>query len=204
MSAARVDFDAWATYVAGEIARFYEHTGGVTYIFANTPRANAYLARAAARGLTSEQAAFYGPAHVVRPLVTAEFRQWWIEYWGTERITFSEWRENARAEREQVAWEDSAERALDQLEMLKRLTLERDSLILDAVSKGATKVAIARAVGLSRQQVHTIVSNATAPDVAPFGAWDATAPAAVEVAPVGEVAPVVEVAPPADVWGDIF
>jgi hypothetical protein len=198
VSAAREDFTAWSVYVAGEVARFYDHTAGVTYIFQNTPRANAYLARAAARGLTSEQAAFYGPAHVVRPLVTSEFRQWWIEHWGTERVTFSEWRENARAAREQVAWEDSAERALDQLEMLRRLTLERDSLILDAVSKGATKVSVARAVGLSRQQVHTIIANATAPDVAPFTAWET------EVAPVAEVA-APEVAPAAEVasWDDV-
>ena len=197
MSTYRDDFASWSEYVAGELARFYDHAGGVTYLFQNTPRANAYLARATARGLTTEQAAFYGAPQQVRNLVTSEFRQWWIEHWGTERITLSEWREQARAEREQVAWEDSAERALDQLEMLKRLTAERDALILDAVSKGATKVAVARAVGLSRQQVHTIVSNATAPDVAPFDAW------ASEVAPAMEVAPAADVAP-ADVWGEVF
>lgn len=50
---------------------------------------------------------------------------------------------------------------------------------------------IARAVGLSRQQVHTIVANATAPDVAPFEAWEQDAPAVVEVAP--EAA-----------WGEVF
>lgn len=190
MSAYRDDFTSWAEYVAGELARFYDHTGGVTYLFQNTPRANAYLAKAAARGLTTEQAAFYGAAHMVRGLVTSEFRQWWIEHWGTERVTFSQWRERAAEEREQVAWEDSADRALDQLDMLRRLTLDRDALILDAASKGATKVAIARAVGLSRQQVHTILANATAPDVAPFAEWEQT-PAAVE-----ETA--------AELWGGVF
>ncbi|MFJ4173393.1 hypothetical protein [Microbacterium sp. NPDC089696] len=192
MSVYRDDFAAWAEYVAGELARFYDHTGGITYLFQNTPRANAYLARASARGLTTEQAAFYGAAHMVRGLVTSEFRQWWIEHWGTERVTFSEWRERAAEARENVAWEESAERALDQLDMLRRLTLERDALILDAASKGATKVAIARSVGLSRQQVHTIIANATVPDVAPFDAWSADAPAAVEVVAESEV------------WGEVF
>lgn len=191
MSVYRDDFTAWAEYVAGELARFYDHTGGVTYLFQNTPRANAYLAKATARGLTTEQAAFYGAAHMVRGIVTSEFRQWWIEHWGTERVTFSQWRERAAEEREQVAWEDSADRALDQLDMLRRLTSERDSLILDAASKGASKVAIARAVGLSRQQVHTIIANATAPDVAPFARWEQEAPAVVEVAASAA-------------WGEVF
>lgn len=187
------DFASWAEYVAGELARFYDHTGGVTYLFQNTPKANRHIAAANKRGFTSEQAVFYGAPQVVRSIVTTEFRQWWIEHWGTERVTFSEWRERAKAEREQVAWEDSAERALDQLAMLRRLTLERDALILDAASKGATKVAIARSVGLSRQQVHTIIANATSPDVAPFDAWET------EVAPAAEVAP-----EPAPAWGEVF
>lgn len=191
MSVYRDDFESWSEYVAGELARFYDHTGGVTYLFQNTPRAAAYLARAAARGLTTEQAAFYGAAHMVRGIVTQEFRQWWVEHWGTERITFSEWRERAAEAREQVAWEDSADRALDQLDTLRRLTLERDALILDAASKGASKVSIARAVGLSRQQIHTILANATAPDVAPFEAWEQDVPAVVEVAPDAA-------------WGEVF
>ena len=191
MSIYRDDFAAWADYVAGELARFYDHAGGVTYLFQNTPGANAYLAKAAARGFTTEQAAFYGAAHMVRGIVTSEFRQWWIEHWGTERVTFSQWRERAAEEREQVAWEDSADRALDQLDMLRRLTLERDALILDAASKGATKVAIARAVGLSRQQVHTIIANGTTPDVAPFTEWADEVPAVVEVAPDAA-------------WGEVF
>lgn len=195
MSTYRDDFNAWAEYVAGELARFYDHAGGVTYLFKNTPRANAWLSRAEARGLTSEQAAFYGAPQQVRHLLTTEFREWWVEHWGTERLTFTEWREQAATDRAQVEWEESADRALDQLEMLKRLTLERDALILDAVSKGATKAAVARAVGLSRQQVHTIVGNATAPDVAPFDSWSADAAPATEVAPATV---------DADVWGDVF
>ncbi|MFF7293207.1 hypothetical protein ACFY9N_11815 [Microbacterium sp. NPDC008134] len=191
MSVYRDDFAAWAEYVRGELAKFYDHTGGVTYLFLNTPRANTWISRAAARGLSTEQAAFYGAAHMVRGIVTSEFRQWWEEHWGTERVTFSEWRERAAAEREEVAWEDSAERALDQLDMLRRLTLERDAIILDAASKGATKVAIARAVGLSRQQVHTIIANATAPDVAPFAEWEQDAPAVVE-------------SDAETVWGEVF
>lgn len=185
------DFAAWADYVAGELARFYATTGGVTYLFQNTPRAAKHLKAAESRGFTSEQAVFYGAPHMVRGIVTTEFYQWWIEHWGTERVTFSEWRERAKSQRERVAWEDSADRALDQLDMLRRLTLERDALILDAAAKGASKVAIARSVGLSRQQVHTIIGNAQAPDVAPFDEWEEVAPDAVEVAP-------------ADVWGEVF
>lgn len=191
MSAYADDFKSWATYVQGELARFYETSGGVTYLFLNTPKANRHIESATKRGMTSEQAVFYGAPHMVRSIVTTEFRQWWIEHWGTERVTFTEWQKRAKAEREQVEWEDSADRALDQLDMLRRLTLERDSIILAAASKGASKVAIARSVGLSRQQVHTIIGNATAPDVAPFDEWDQVAPDAVEVAP-------------ADVWGEVF
>lgn len=182
-----VDYDAWATYVAGECERFYAHTEGVTYIFANTPKAARYLARCEARGTSSEQAAFTGAWHVVRGLVTTEFRQWVEEYEGTERVTFSEWRERSKDERDAVEWRESADFALGELATLRRLIAERDALIVAASQKGATKVAIAQAVGLSRQQVHTIVSAAElapVPDVAPFNEW------ATEVAPVE-----------ADAWG---
>jgi hypothetical protein len=191
MSVYKDDFASWADYVTGELARFYEHTEGVTYLFQNTPKANKHIAAANRRGFTSEQAAFYGAPQMVKGIVTNEFYQWWIEHWGTERVTFTEWRERAKLQREQIAWEDSADRALDQLDMLRRLTLERDSIILDAAAKGATKVAIARSVGLSRQQVHTIIANATTPDVAPFDQWE------------NEIAPVTEVAPDA-IWDEVF
>ncbi|WP_136057258.1 hypothetical protein [Microbacterium sp. K24] len=177
MSIHKGDYVAWAEYVVGESARFYDHCEGVTYIFADTPAAKRYLARCATRGASSEEAAFTGAWHVVRKLVTTEFRQWVEEYEATERLTFSQWRERAKEERVEASWEESADRALDQLEMLRRLISERDSLILEAARKGATKVAIARAVGLSRQQVHTVIAEAelaavVVPDVAPFDSWE--------------------------------
>lgn len=196
MSIQGKDFDTWATYVATECERFYGHTDGVTYIFANTPKAARHIARCAARGVNTEQAAFTGAWHVVRSLVTTEFRQWVEEYEASERVTFSQWRERAKSDRAEVAWSESPDRALGELATLRRLIAERDDLIVDAARKGATKVAIAEAVGLSRQQVHTIVSAAElapVPDIAPFDAW---------AAEDGEIAPV-EVAA-GDVWGEVF
>lgn len=199
MSVYRDDVDAWRDYVQGELAKFAAVTGGETSAWRgniSTPtgelsKLGRYLKRANDRGFSSDEAAFIGPAHVVKPMMSTEFLQWWVESWGTERITLTQWRERAKEQREQVAWEDSADRALDQLETLKRLTLERDSIILDAAAKGATKVAIARSVGLSRQQVHNIIAAAQAPDVAPFTEWEQTAALAVEIAPDA-------------VWGEVF
>lgn len=173
MNLKSADYVAWSEYVAGELEKFYAHTDGITYLFQNTPAADRYIARYAKRGITSEQAAFSGPWHVARKHVTTEFQQWVEEYEGTDRLTLSQWRDRARAERDDIAWSESAEFALGELETLKRLIAERDALILDAARKGATKTAIARAVGLSRQQVHVIVAagEASVPDVAPFDEW---------------------------------
>jgi hypothetical protein len=160
----RVDEAAWLEYVAGEVAGFHDHCGGVTYLWAATPAATAAIARL---GGDPARAAFTGPWHVIRKHLTHEFRQWVEEYEGTERLTLSEWRVRAVAERSEVAWMDSAAYTLGQLEELRRLTAERDALVIEASRRGATKVAIAAAVGLSRQQVHTIVSGADAARIAP-------------------------------------
>lgn len=162
----RADVILWREYVAGEVARFYEHTDGVTYIWAHTPAAAAVCARLqAARGAggTDAEAAFSGPWHVVRKHVTTEFRQWVEEYEATERLTLSEFTERAKVARAEVAFIESADYTLGQLEELRRLTAERDHLIREAAARGASKVAIAAAVGISRQQVHVIVGTEVAP-----------------------------------------
>lgn len=189
MNLRSADYESWVEYVTNELAAFYEHTEGVTYIFDHSPASAKYVARWHKRGMSTELAAFSGPWHVVRKLVTTEYRQWVEEYEATDRLTYTQWVERAKNDRVEVAWEESAERALDKLEMLRRLTLERDAIIVEAARKGATKVAIARSVGLSRQQIHVIIADAEAsevPDVAPFAQWET------EVAPVAEIAPVAE------------
>ncbi|KJL45561.1 hypothetical protein [Microbacterium trichothecenolyticum] len=161
----KTDRDAWETYVRGEIARFYDHCDGITYIWQNTPTADK---RVAQLGGDSELAAFSGPWHVIAKHLTTEFRQWVEEYEATERLTFSEWRAAQIAARAEVAFTESADYTLGQLEELRRLTLERDALVVEASKRGASKVAIARAVGLSRQQIHTIVGAAELAPVTPI------------------------------------
>jgi len=163
--ASRADLSAWQDYVVGELARFYEECGGITYIWSETPAAQRYLTRS--RG-SSEEAAFSGPWHIVRTHVTTEFRQWVEENEGTERLTLSQWRAQQIAGRAEVAFTESAEHTLGQLAELRRLTLERDALIVEASKRGASKVAIAASVGLSRQQVHAIVSAAELAPVIPI------------------------------------
>jgi hypothetical protein len=162
----RADEAAWREYVAVEIQKFYDHCDGETYIWAHTEAAARVVARL---GGDSEQAAFRGPWHVIRKHLMTEFRQWVEEYEGTERLTPTEWRAQQIAERAEVAFTESAHYTLGQLEELRRLTAERDHLIVEAAQRGATKVAIARAVGLSRQQVHSIVTAAetTVPEYVP-------------------------------------
>ena len=164
MSAA--DVEAWRVYVAGELARFYAHCEGDAYVWQSTPAAERLRARLG-RGDAGE-AAFTGPWHVIRPHVTGEFRQWVEEYEATERLTLSQWRAAQVAERREVAWTESADYALGQLIELRRLIAERDAIIVEAAKRGATKVAIASAVGLSRQQVHTIIAASELAPVTPI------------------------------------
>jgi hypothetical protein len=181
------DRTAWAEYVEREVARFRLHAESAYLWKHGDARAEAHVARQRARGLSDEQAAFVGAWHTIRGLLNTEFRQWVEEYEATDRITFTQWRENAREERDAVEYLEGSAYALGQLEMLRRMTLERDAMIVDAHLKGASKVAIARAIGLSRQQVHTIITAAeSVPDVAPFDAW-----AREDVASSG-------------VWGEVF
>ena len=161
----RQDRDAWETYVRGEIARFYAVSGGVTYIWQNTPAADRLVARL---GGDSELAAFSGPWHVIRGHLTPEFYQWAHENYGTERLTFSQWRARAIEERAELHYSETPEFTLGQLEELRRLTLERDALIREAASRGATKVAIADAIGLSRQQIHAIIAAGELAPVTPI------------------------------------
>lgn len=184
----RADEAAWREYVGVEIAKFYDHCDGTTYIWAHTPEADKTIARltgtrTAVRytdelgrererfdyvGGDSELAAFSGPWHVIRKHLTTEFRQWVEEYEATERMTPTEWRAAQIAERAEVAFTESAEHTLGQLIELRRLTAERDALIVEAAQRGATKVSIAAAVGLSRQQIHSIVAASELAPVTPI------------------------------------
>ncbi|MDQ1113949.1 hypothetical protein QE418_003397 [Microbacterium testaceum] len=163
----RNDEQAWRDYVAGEVARFHAFSGGVTYLWATTPAAERLVSRL---GGDSDLAAFRGPWHVIRKHLSAEFRQWVEEEDATARMTPTEWRAAAVAERAEVAYLDSADYSLGQLAELRRLMGERDALIVEASKRGAAKTAIASAVGLSRQQVHTIVSAAELAPIIPIRA----------------------------------
>lgn len=168
----RVDLAEWQEYVRLELQRYGEHTGDTGYIWADTPAAARHAARS--RILDPGERAFTGAWHTVRPYVTLEFRQWVEEYKGTERLTLSQWLERQRAERDAVEWLDSAAHTLDRLDEIRRLTLERDALILEGARRGASKVDIARAAGISRQAVHAVIARAL----------DALEPAGDTLAPV--------------------
>ena len=86
----------------------------------------------------------------------------------TERLTLSQWRQRQAEERAEVAFIESAEHTLGQLAELRRLTMERDALIVEASKREASKVAIAASVGLSRQQVHAIIGAAELAPVTPI------------------------------------
>lgn len=171
--ASRADVMGWQEYVTLELERFAEHTAGNGRVWADTARAARKLA--ARRAGSPEEYAFTGPWHTVRPYVTLEFRQWVEEYEATERLTLSEWIERDRRERAAVDYLDSAAHSLDRLEEIRRGILERDAVIVEAAKRGASKTDIARASGLSRQQVHTIVRDALERD-ALEGAADTLAP----------------------------
>lgn len=184
----KADETAWAEYVQRECAAFYEHCDGVTYIWANTPEASRVIARLTGTktateyedeygrkrtrfdyvGGDSELAAFSGPWHVIRPHLTTEFRQWVEEYEGSERLTFSQWRARGIAERAELAWTETPDYTLGQLAELRRLIADRDRLICEAASRGASKVAIAASVGLSRQAVHAIIAASELAPVTPI------------------------------------
>ena len=163
---ARAHVVAWQGYVTGELARFAEHTDGNGRIWQNTPHATRYVERR--RAGSPEEYAFTGPWHVVRKHVTHEFRQWVEEYEGTERLTLSQHVERERAAATARDWLDTPAYVLDRLDEIRRLVAERDALIVEAARRGASKVAIAAASGITRQTVHTIVEAAD--DGTPGGA----------------------------------
>lgn len=163
----RADREAWREYVAGEIRAFYDHCDGVTYIWANTPAADRLVARL---GGDSETAAYTGPWHVIRPHVTGEFRQWVEEYRLLEnRLTLSAFRERGIRARAELEYSETPEYTLGKLTELRRLIADRDRLICEAAARGASKVAIAAAVGLSRQAVHGVIAAAELAPVTPIG-----------------------------------
>ena len=176
--ASRAHVVAWQEYVTLELERFAEHTDGNGRIWQNTPHAARYLERR--RAGSPEEYAFTGPWHVVRKHVTHEFRQWVEEYEETERLTLSQHVERARSESVARDWLDTSEYVLDRLDEIRRLVAERDALIVEAARRGASKVAIARAAGLARQTVHTIVGDGDAADDARADAvavsWGASVP----------------------------
>ncbi|MCZ4066450.1 hypothetical protein O1W71_02050 [Microbacterium sp. H37-C3] len=153
---------AWQEYVRLDLARYAEHTGGTGQLWSDRPESLRFLARR--RAGSTDEYAYTGPWHIVRKHVTTEFRQWVEEFEASERLTLTDYAAKLRAERVEVAYFDSADRALDRLVEMRRILAERDAVIVDAARKGASKVAIANAIGISRQQVHAIIADAEAAD----------------------------------------
>lgn len=158
---------AWADYVAGELQDFYARTGergGVT-LWKDTPKASRAYARLSAGmpggyACTPEElAAFSGAWHTIANHVTGEFKQWVEEERATERLTLTQFAERYRAESRRAAWQDSAEAALQELELLAARIASRDNLIREASMKGAPVTEIARAIGMSRQAVHGVINR---------------------------------------------
>jgi hypothetical protein len=147
---------AYAGYVQARLEDFWQHAGHNAFVWDF-----AKLQHAPCRPRdTSDAGAFKGPWRNVKNYVTTEFREWVDEYYA-ERKTFAEWRAERVEERRVQAIRDaetldSAGYKLGELALLRDLLDRRDDIIMGARERGATWADIARAAGLSRQQLHNI------------------------------------------------
>ncbi len=206
MNVKTADYVAWSEYVTRELTRWDadDRYSGNGHLWRDTPGARAFVAQYTARGFTSDEAAFCGPWHIARKHVTSEFRQWVEEEEATERLTLSDWEAKEREARKVARYEGSGEFYLDELSRLVKLQELRDSYICEAARLRVPKTHIARAVGLSRQQVHAIIATH---DENAEGAstwadeWEARFEAP-EIAASPDVARIEPV--PVAAWGEVF
>lgn len=84
------DRETYAGYLAEMESRFADHTAGNGRVWLQSAPWGSF------------GAAFRGTWGSVRRYVTPEFRQW-VEEYGVDRLTFSQWQETARREREREA-----------------------------------------------------------------------------------------------------
>lgn len=160
MTRAECDREEFAGYVTAQLEAFRKREGDLTFVW---DAAKLLKARHLAPRDTSDEGAFVGAWHVVRAYVTTEFREW-VEQYGARRLTFSEWKARAIAERaalanERADYEASAAYCTDQLEDLRALVERRDELIVSARERGATWGDIGAAIGLGRAQLHNIAAK---------------------------------------------
>ncbi|WP_100813031.1 hypothetical protein [Microbacterium lacus] len=203
------DLESWRGYLARQESRFYDACGGGTYIWDRAAVDRATRRGKTFRGLDIE-GAYTGPWHTVRPYVTAEFREW-VESDSRgdqiERLTLSEWVERERVERERVEGErghlETADYTLSQLREFARMLEWRDTLIREAIERGASKVETAAAVGLTRQQIHTIVTRRPAATVEPVPVPPAVPVEGARVAPYAVEPAGVELEADDDGWVEI-
>lgn len=160
LTRAEADREEFAGYVTAQLEAFRKREGELTFVW---DAAKLLKARHLAPRDTSDEGAFVGAWHVVRAYVTTEFREW-VEQYGARRLTFSEWKARAVAERaalanERADYEASAAYCTDQLEDLRALVERRDELIVTARERGATWADIGAAIGLGRAQLHNIAAK---------------------------------------------
>lgn len=160
LTRAEADREAYLGYVTAELAKFREHAGVHSFVW---DAEKLQRARRLAPMDTSDEGVFVGPWRVVRSYVTTEYREY-VEQYYASRMTFSEWKARAVAERaaeaqRQSDYLDSAEYCTDSLADLRSLFERRDELIVTARERGASWGDIGDAIGLSRAQLHNIATR---------------------------------------------
>lgn len=151
LSIAQQDLIEWQAYCQQAEAEFEQEQGAAGLVDVRKVQALQKAHELPAGQLPSP---WEGPWQVARRFVTTEFRSW-IEDYGHARLTFSDWRVRARAQREQQrlaeqGYEGSVQAPLDQLEDLRRMEAQRDEWIVQARERGAEWAAIVEASGMSR------------------------------------------------------
>ena len=174
MSAKREDIESWLSHVEFELRKFRDSEGETARVWLPEHEDKRYRtgSNVGAFDDVGICAAYSGPWRTVRNYVTREFRQFVEESRIAERVTFADWREIKRAEREAVGFYESADYALGKLEELRDAIAQRDVMILDASRRGASKSAIAEAIGISRQAVHAAIARAELAQIAHLDEWD--------------------------------
>jgi hypothetical protein len=161
---AQNDRESFAGYVADQIRRWEDYNdNGNTHIWDTRKLAAADARHFPRPADTSDAGAWAGAWHTVRPFLTTEFADYIIGGM-RERLTFSDWKLRAIAERDAEnanvkEYLESAEYATEQLEDLRGLLGRRDSLIVTAWERGASMREIMAASGLGRSQLSNIRSS---------------------------------------------
>jgi hypothetical protein len=156
------DREMFAGYVAEQLTAWETfNAGGNTHIWDTRKIAAADRRHYPRPEDTTDQGAWAGPWHNVRPFLTTEFVDYMQGGYTETRQTFSQWRARAAAERDAVTYEraqyeESAEYATDQLADIRDTNRRRDALIVTAWERGASMRDLQESTGMSRSQLSAI------------------------------------------------